>query len=112
MAPGVGFCHLAIERNVRRFGGIRKNKVVRFIIGDEGATGAADATNKADQLEYLIHKIYGVREGYVPISNVRLFSLLFLFDWSCMVRDLSPFTSAMWRMGRVCAYPLDYTFAG
>ena len=87
------------------------NPVIRFVIGEEAPEYAVpdDASQKADQLEYLVRIIYGVREGYVPISNVRLFTLLFLFDWSCLVRGLPTFTpSAQWRMGSVCAYPLDY----
>ena len=62
-----------------------------------------------DRLEPLLRQIYNVKEGYVFISNVRLFTLLFLLDWTCLIHGTSPFTSsAQWRMGRACAYPYDY----
>ena len=87
------------------------NSVIRFIIGEENPKDdiQVEAAKKADQLEHLIRRIYGTREdGWVPISNIRLFTLVFLFDWSCMIRGVPSFTSAQWLMGRACAYPLDY----
>jgi hypothetical protein len=72
------------------------------VIGD-------DAAQKADLLEILIGQIYGNVVGrHVPISNVRLFTLVFLFDWGCMIRNATQLTFRNWKIGKASPYPLAY----
>ena len=80
-------------------------RVLQFVIG------SGTDTQKADLLAYIIRTIYNVEEENIrpiPISNVRLFALAFLFDWGCMIRGVSPVTSTQWGIGKTCAYPLGY----
>ena len=64
----------------------------------------------ADIIELLFHKIYGSR-GDVLISNVRLFSLLFLLDWTAAIHDKevkSVTRTGRWLRGPASPYPRDY----
>ena len=64
----------------------------------------------ADIIELLINKIYGCREDVV-ISNVRLFSLLFLLDWTSAIHSdkNEPITeTGRWLLGKASPYPYDY----
>ena len=82
----------------------------QFVIGSR-ADDVSHSSRKADLLAYLIRKIYKVEEEYprsIPITNVRLFSLAFLFDWGCMIREAFPVTSQKWQIGKVCAFPVSY----
>jgi len=96
------------------YGTLKNMKDAPFVIGNndsEDGEGSINAAQKADLLAVLICRLYGnaVKEGRsVPMSNIRLFTLVFLFDWGCMIRGASPFTSAEWQIGRACAYPFEY----
>jgi hypothetical protein len=64
----------------------------------------------ADIMEFLLNKIYGHRSGVV-ISNVRLFSLLFLLDWTAAIHSdaIEPVTATgQWLRGLASPYSLDY----
>ena len=73
----------------------------------EGAIVIYD--NNADIIEFLLNRIYGHREDII-ISNVRLFSLLFLLDWTSAIHsdEIKPVTTGKWLLGPGAPYSHDY----
>jgi hypothetical protein len=65
--------------------------------------------NNADIIEFLFNRIYGHREDVI-ISNVRLFSLLFLLDWTSAIHsdEIKPITTGRWLLGTGSPYSHDY----
>ena len=64
--------------------------VVRNDYADENPSHPA--ARKADWLAFLMCSVYGIKQERcsIPISNVRLFTLAFLFDWACIVSWFAP----------------------
>ena len=61
----------------------------------------------ADIVQYILTKTY-VGRDVMSITNLRLFSILFLYDWFKMMRDRSAESKCKWKRGIGSPYPANF----